>query len=189
MQQGNAVALNEALNRGSMSEVGAPAFRTPNSQNNTRIGGPFRDSGLFAKGALTPGLVWIRYFAPDHEAGTLGGVPVPKAHFELPTGEKFWLLPQGVKLFVRRNNVPVPAYPTADAKPDRSNDGRRGFQKQWGIHLAVLSGVAQSLTSWNEGGAIQEALKGRIRDNLQGTGMRRTAIEFRIALAVLVHAK
>ena len=47
---------------------------------------------------------------------------------ETLAGEKFWLLPRGFRLFARRNNIPVPAYPTADDKPNRSNDSQRGFQ-------------------------------------------------------------
>ena len=164
MAKGNAVALNETLNPGSMTEVGAPAFRTPRSTNNTRIGGPFRASGIFAKGALMPGLIWMRYFAPDRATGPLAGVPVPKVRFELADGTEFDLLPRGFKLFARRNNIPVPAYPTGDDKPGGAFGSGRGFTKQFGIHLAVLSGIAQSLTSWNEGGAYQEFLKTRIRE-------------------------
>ncbi|MCY2952619.1 MAG: hypothetical protein NTU53_11700 [Planctomycetota bacterium] len=164
-EQGNAVALNEALNRGSMTEVGAAAYRTPNSRNNTRIGGPFRATGLFGKGNLIQGLVWSRYYAVDRKAGPLGGVGVPRAHLELPTGERFWLQAKGQSVWARRVNPPVAASPSASAEPNALQNSTRGWGRGQGILMGIMEGGAQALAqNWKDARWLEMALRLRIRD-------------------------
>ncbi|MBD3263539.1 MAG: hypothetical protein GF375_00370, partial [Candidatus Omnitrophica bacterium] len=81
LQAGNALSLNpEAMI--------SPAYRAP---GNTRTGGPFQLTSFKGGNVLVPAVLWLRYYAPDKEAGPLGGVPLPKVHLELPSGEKFWI--------------------------------------------------------------------------------------------------
>jgi hypothetical protein len=137
--QGNAVDLNEARNPGSMQESPI-AYRTPGNTSNTRVIGPFRYSGAYGCGNPIPGHLWFRYYAPDHDVDVLGGVPLPKAHYELSTGEQFWLGLEAETLtkLRRRFNVPM------DFGPFRTNEGprapfgsERGWVKLFGIQLAV----------------------------------------------------
>lgn len=65
-------------------------YRAP---GNRRVGGPFTATGVLGDWAILPGVLWVRYYAPDRWAGPLGGVGLPKALLQLPTGEKFWLQP------------------------------------------------------------------------------------------------
>ena len=81
LKAGNSVELNPQV----MKE---PAFR---SQGNKRVGGPFASAGPFFNGAIAPSVVWVRYYAPDKNAGILGGVSLPKVLLRLKTGEEFWL--------------------------------------------------------------------------------------------------
>ncbi|PIP39181.1 MAG: hypothetical protein COX19_08395, partial [Desulfobacterales bacterium CG23_combo_of_CG06-09_8_20_14_all_51_8] len=81
LRTGNALALNP----GAMK---APAYRAP---GNTRVGGPFAFTGPYGSNVLVPSVLWVRYYAPDKGADALGGVPLPKATLQLPSGERYWI--------------------------------------------------------------------------------------------------
>jgi hypothetical protein len=140
LTSGDAVELNEKLNPGSMTNIPV-AYRTPTSKSNARIGGAFVESGVWGKGSLLPGMLWLRYYAPDHKAGPLGGVPLPKCYMQLPSGEKFWIK-HDIRLVRRRSNFPIPgvSQPGAECGPFNS---RFGWSKAYGgfLQFAEAAGV------------------------------------------------
>lgn len=69
LKEGNAVEPNP------MAMV-APMYRAP---GNARVGGPFTFSGPHGEGSIIASTLWLRYYAPDKDAGPLGGVELPKA--------------------------------------------------------------------------------------------------------------
>ncbi len=146
MAAGDMVKLNEALNPGSATEHGRPAYRSIGSTSNTRIAGPFRPSGPLGNWHLIPAVLWLRCYGPDKKTGPLAGVDLPKAHLRLSTGETFWLKPKDIRLIARRQNIPVPAYPTPSEKPGRQYNGKVGWNKHFGIPLGGMESIIYNLT-------------------------------------------
>lgn len=81
LKAGNAAKLNGAAMK-------ASAYR---AKGNTRVGGPFAFTGPWGGNVLVPSVVWLRYYAPDKDKGPYGGVPLPKATLQLPSGETYWI--------------------------------------------------------------------------------------------------
>ena len=119
---GNAVDLNP----GAMT---APEYRGP---GNTRVGGPFAFTGPWGDNAIVPSVLWVRYYAPDKEAGQLGIVPLPRAVLQLPTGEKFWVKCDK-SLAVKLQTDPVPAHSTPPLEPYPFMGPSLGWFKMYGI--------------------------------------------------------
>lgn len=140
LTEGDPVTLNEQVAPGSMKDRPV-AFR---GKGNLRVGGAFVEAGAYGKGAILPALLWLRYYAPDKTAGPLGGVPLPKAYLQLPTGERFWIK-HDLRLVRRLCNFPIPALPRPpeDYRPFDSrigwikmNDGFIMFADAFGLHFA-----------------------------------------------------
>ncbi|MDA3963639.1 MAG: hypothetical protein PF961_22865 [Planctomycetota bacterium] len=127
LASGNASALNPSF--------APPAYR---GAGNSRVGGPFRDAGPAFDGMLHPGVLWMRYYLPDHKAGPLAGVPLPKAHLELATGERFWLLPTSLDLVATRQSTPVATRRSVSTGGLPGDDARWGWSKGFGIALSAL---------------------------------------------------
>ncbi len=130
LEEGNPVQLNEALNPGSMTP-GPIAYRSHGSINNTRIGGPYVDTGALGRGAIGPGFLWLRYYLPDEGVGPLGGVALPRCHLELSTGEKFWIK-HDMRVVKRRCNFPIPAVSTPPCEPEPAWNSSLGWGKTFG---------------------------------------------------------
>jgi len=134
LKMGNAVRANPKA-------FVPPAYRAP---GNMRMGGPFYYAGSYGSGCLLPGVVWTRYYAPDHGAGPLGGVALPKAHLELPSGEKFWIRCD-LSICRRRQNVPVPGFVTWPQDPPVYEGPGTGWFKMYGIWHMYAQAVAYTL--------------------------------------------
>jgi len=106
LKAGNSVELNPQA----MKE---PAFR---ASGNMRVGGPFASTGPFFNGAIAPSVVWVRYYAPDKDVGSLAGVSLPKALLRLKTGETLWLQPD-FSLAEERWTARPPGAQTKPEKP------------------------------------------------------------------------
>lgn len=95
LAMGNAARLN-------------PTYRLPywRGPGNTRHGsgiewtGPYGCPGLpqlavlgiaGGHGCISPGDIWLRYYAPDRRSGAFGGVPLPKVLYQLPDGRRFYI--------------------------------------------------------------------------------------------------
>ena len=130
-----------------------PAFRQPDfrATGNTRYGsgilyqGPWGHpkSDGHGRGLFDPGSIWIRYYAPDHGQGSLGGVPLPKMSFELEDGRRFFILAD-FKPYLERVQEPIPIvgsdYGNPADKPLQGPD--HGWFKQAGIFEALMGGIA-----------------------------------------------
>jgi len=89
MARGNAALIEPAYRE--------PLFRAP---GNRRLGsaiqyqGPFGRPGTrggHGRGEWDSGTLWLRYYAPDTAAGPLGGVPLPRVHYQMPDGRRFYI--------------------------------------------------------------------------------------------------
>jgi len=122
LEAGNAVDLNPWA-------MQAPAYRGP---GNRRVGGPFAFTGPYGGNVLVPSIVWLRYYAPDKGVGPLGGVPLPKAALQLPSGEKFWITCDK-SVAVKLQTKPVPAQSTPPMEPYPFLGPGFGWFKMFGI--------------------------------------------------------
>lgn len=151
IQAGNSVKLNPQVMK-------SPEFRAP---GNTRVGGPFGFAGPWGDGALTVSLLWLRIYAPDKGAGILGGVSLPKALLELPSGEKFWLQPD-FSLAKERQLTQVPAGYQAPEEPFPFIGSHHGWFKIFGLALVRAENQGYRLSEpW--GKQPLEKTKERIR--------------------------
>ncbi|MCU0434075.1 MAG: discoidin domain-containing protein [Bacteroidia bacterium] len=88
------------------------------------------------------GAVWIRIYEPDDNVNPLGGVPMPKAWFELPTGERYFVGSDFTAL-QRRADTTIANRVTAPGNAGGTNFAT-GWFKSWGITRSILNGVSIS---------------------------------------------
>ncbi len=147
---GDAMALN-------------PAFRPPffRGQGNVRYGSGLMFQGAWGapgsnghgRGLWDTGQLWARYYLPDRRADgsvdPLAGVPLPRAWYETPTGERYFIAVD-LEPYNRRANrvVQIPeGAPTIEPSDKRLSSARYGWNKQTGIFRAVVAGIALN-TGW-----------------------------------------
>jgi hypothetical protein len=145
MAVGDPVKLNAAFR--------PPYFRDSTSKSNERIGGAIlfqgpwgvKGSSGHGRGLWDVGQLWIRYYRPDAVKGALGGVPLPKVHYETPEGRQYFVAPD-IKPFADRANQRIALSPTPalEPPPNRPYNASIGWFKQVGIFRAVIGGVAQN---------------------------------------------
>ena len=126
LRGGNAVTLNPGV-------MGSEYYRDP-SNSNTRVGGPFGFSGPYGSNVFVPGVLWIRYYAADHGAGPLAGVPIPRVIQELSTGEQFWIQPD-LNIVEDRQTTTVPAGSSQPGPPYPFIGPSNGWFKIFGLVL------------------------------------------------------
>ena len=143
MAQGDAVALE-------------PGYRTPDyrAPGNRRFGsgivyqGPMARPGFPAghgRGVWGSGAVWLRYYAPDDGRGPLAGVPVPKIHYELADGRRFYLASdsEGLRAGLNREFA---LRETAPTEPAAGFDGPGiGWTRDLGIFHGGIVGLYQGV--------------------------------------------
>lgn len=135
---GNAAELNpEAMS--------PPAYRAP---GNTRVGAPFSAAGPVGDSAIVASVVWLRYYAPDHDKGPYGGVPLPKARLRLKTGEEFWLK-TNFEVTEKLQNLAVSGFETPPREPPKILGPSLGWLKMFGIWLTLADGMAAPLVRPN----------------------------------------
>lgn len=135
------------------------AFRPPNfrAKGNRRIGSGILYQGPWGvsknghgRGAWDVGQLWLRYYAPDKGKGALAGVPLPKVHYELPDGRKYYVAPDMTSFVARVNKTFSSPDRQKFMEPgfnDYSGHPKSGWYKQTGIFRAVISGIAMN-TNW-----------------------------------------
>jgi len=143
-----------------------PAFREP---GNRRVGSGIMYQGAWGvsseghgRGAWDVGQLWLRYYAPDRGAGALGGVPLPKVHFELPDGRAYYIAPD-LGPFRERVNATVDApeqrrHATPGQDPFNGHP-ESGWYKQTGIFRSIVSGIAMR-TDWAGPDYVQSLTRG-----------------------------
>lgn len=136
------------------------AFRPPHfrRRGNHRYGsgimyqGPWGvDSDGHGRGSWDVGQLWLRYYAPDNDKGPLGGVKLPKVHFELPDGRKYYVQVDNAAFIERVNATQSSPTWQRAAEPGSVSKwaGHRdsGWFKQTGIFRAIITGIALN-TNW-----------------------------------------
>ncbi|MBC2715900.1 MAG: hypothetical protein HF978_11385 [Desulfobacteraceae bacterium] len=161
LKAGNAVKLNpEAMK--------PPEYRAP---GNKRVGGPFQLTSFQGGHVIVPAVLWLRYYSPDKEAGSLGGVSLPKATLQLPSGENFWITCDK-SLAVERQSAPVPRISETPAIDPYSFMGPSlGWFKMYDILFSHMEANGY-YTSWPWGIKNPEITKKRIRENFRLIHMR-----------------
>jgi hypothetical protein len=139
-----------------------PSYRFPyRGAGNNRVGslivyqGPWGEK--YGKGSWNQGEIWIRYYAPDLNQGKMAGIPFPKAYYQLPTGERYFINSDFTG-FSARANQRVKAQPTPPTEPPASYGPNVGWFKSFGI----LKSIGESIfIAWNKD---DEATKQYIRE-------------------------
>jgi hypothetical protein len=88
------------------------------------------------------GALWIRIYEPDDNVDALGGVAMPKAWFELPTGERYFI-GSDFSALQRRADSTIANRVTAPGNAGGTNFAT-GWFKSWGITRSILNGVSIS---------------------------------------------
>lgn len=93
---------------------------------------------------MSTGAIWIRYYAPDHDKGYMGGVPFPKLWYETPEGEKYFIqISNKGEAFADINKTqPLKERPPKD--PGANLGKSVGWDKQFGILLSGLTGITKA---------------------------------------------
>ncbi len=132
-----------------------PDFKPPYRDNNSKHygslivnQGPYWNSPIWGKGIgkWNTGLLWIRYYAPDKNKDKLGGVDLPKVHYQLPTGENYYIL-SDASGWNEEANQEKAAQPTKPADPPSNLGPELGWNKSFGIFRGIFLGVFQR---WNK---------------------------------------
>ena len=99
-------------------------------------------------GDINLGCLWIRIYCPDDNTDALGGVPMPKVHFELPNGTKYFI---GSDFSNLTNRVNTTAPNRVVVSQPNSNFGPNyGWTKSFGITSGILNGIAQANGWYNQ---------------------------------------
>jgi hypothetical protein len=123
-----------------------PHFRAPGNHRYAsaiQYGGPLADPDSeysqfgHGRGVWESGDFWVRYYAPDLDAGSLGGVELPKVLYELPTGEQFYINADFSEAEQQVNQTRE-TWETESEEPDESVGPRVGWNHDFGIlHNAI----------------------------------------------------
>lgn len=101
------------------------------------------------KGVWNTGAFWVRYYAPDLVAGSLGGVELPRVLYELPTGEQFFITADFNKLEKAINKTRA-AWSTRGTDPGPNEGASIGWSHDFDIFEAGLAAVFQSVGKTSE---------------------------------------
>ncbi|QCW98825.1 hypothetical protein FGM00_01325 [Aggregatimonas sangjinii] len=147
-----------------------PDFKPPYRMEDSKVYGAFLQSqgtgyALYnGKGPWNMGGLWIRYYAPDTDKGPTAGVPLPKIHYELPDGTKYFINSDFSGL-LKTANLEQPAAETSEIEPTAPIGPGMGWYKNFGILRGSLEGVYQ-LNGW-----VTEANMQKVRnEDLRITG-------------------
>ncbi|MGV9198975.1 MAG: hypothetical protein ACOC4M_09055 [Promethearchaeia archaeon] len=110
--------------------------------------GPYWNSPIWGKGIgkWNTGLFWIRYYAPDKDKDAWGGVDLPRVYYQLPTGEKYYIL-SDASGWEQESNKEISAPSTEPTEPSPAFGPDLGWIKSFGIFRNIFIGVFQA---WNK---------------------------------------
>lgn len=147
--------------------IGDPVTLNPSNvfpyrgPGNRRVGGLIVAQGpwgeKYGKGPWNQGEIWVRYYAPDRNKGPQAGVPLPRAYYQLPTGERYYITSDFSRFEAKVNSRLQPT-PTPPAEPRAYFGPGVGWFKSFGILSSLGEGSMQAL------GNIDERAKRYIRD-------------------------
>lgn len=96
------------------------------------------------RGLYDLGDIWIRYYAIDKNKDVYGGVKLPKAYYQLESGEKFFI-EYDFKKFVEIANATMPNRKIGNSHSAKYNGPIVGWNKAYGIYLSISTGLAKAL--------------------------------------------
>ena len=102
-----------------------------------------------AKGEWNRGLIWIRYYAPDKNKGSMAGVPLPKIYYQLPGGEKYFIN-SDYAANEKRTNQGFHAKTTLPAEPAKNMGPTKGWGKSFGILQSLGIGIFEAWGGLNK---------------------------------------
>jgi hypothetical protein len=151
-----------------------PHFRAPGNHRYAsaiQYGGPLGDPDSeysqlgHGLGVWESGAFWVRYYAPDLDTGSLGGVGLPKVLYELPTGEQFYINADFSEAEQQVNQTRG-NWETESAEPDELEGPGVGWSHDFGILQTGISAIFDSVgkTSPEDkafGRALELGLTGR----------------------------
>ncbi len=142
MAMGNPTQLNNGAHQ-------PPFYR---GKGNTRYASALQFQGPWGtdkksghgRGLYDLGDIWIRYYAIDKSKDVMGGVKFPKAYFQLPTGEKFYIQCD-FKKFQEIADATMAVRNAGNNHPAIYNGPSVGWNKSYGIYLSISTGLAKAL--------------------------------------------
>jgi hypothetical protein len=96
------------------------------------------------RGLYDLGDIWIRYYAIDKNKDVYGGVKLPKAYYQLESGEKFFI-EYDFKKFDEIANATMPNRKIGNGHPAKYNGPTVGWNKAYGIFLSISTGLGKAL--------------------------------------------
>lgn len=98
------------------------------------------------RGIWDMGEIWMRYYAIDKGRGPLGGVDLPRIHYETPQGQKYFIQCEQ-HLLNEQSNATLPMREVNGTRgPDyRLHGPYMGWNKQFDIFLIIAQGLSQAL--------------------------------------------
>jgi hypothetical protein len=96
------------------------------------------------RGLYDLGDIWIRYYAIDKSKDVHGGVKLPKAYYQLASGEKFYISCD-FKKFLAIANATMPNRKIGNGHSAKYNGPTVGWNKAYGIFLSISSGLGKAL--------------------------------------------
>ncbi|NEQ52417.1 MAG: hypothetical protein F6K11_20120 [Leptolyngbya sp. SIO3F4] len=138
---GNAANLNRAFT--------PPYYR---AEGNNRIAGAIQYQGPWGedkkyghgRGLWDTGDLWIRYYGIDKNKNAFGGVALPKAHYELSDGRRYFINADFSEYLALANQT-IKARNTWPANPPKYWGKHIGWNKQFGIFLVIAEGISKVL--------------------------------------------
>lgn len=141
LQVGNAASLEPAFT--------PPYYRAPGNRRvaaGIQYQGPWGEDSKYGhgRGVWDTGDLWLRYYGVDHNRDGLAGVPLPKAHYELPDGQRYFINADFSE-FAAATNQTLQARSTRPMDPPEYWGPKAGWSKQFGIFLTIAEGIAKVL--------------------------------------------
>lgn len=139
---------------GNPTKINNGAHQPPyyRGQGNTRFASALQFQGPWGidkkhghgRGLYDLGDIWIRYYAIDKNKDVYGGVKLPKAYYQLESGEKFFI-EYDFKKFNEIANATMPNRKIGNGHSAKYNGPTVGWNKAYGIYLSISTGLAKAL--------------------------------------------
>ncbi|MCU0416542.1 MAG: hypothetical protein MUE33_05080 [Cytophagaceae bacterium] len=100
--------------------------------------------GAHGRGPFDFGDIWIRYYGIDHDKFPSAGVGFPKVHYELPTGEKFYIQCD-FSAFEKHSEQRLKVRAIGNSHPLSFHNPHVGWYKQFGIFRIIAQGLTVAL--------------------------------------------
>jgi hypothetical protein len=103
-----------------------------------------KNGGGHGRGIWDFGDIWVRYYAIDQDKFPAAGIALPKAYFQLKTGEKFFITADFEGLIKQSETTGINRE-TKSVDPAAYNKPPTAWDKAFGIFLSISSGLSRAL--------------------------------------------